>query len=90
MISISKIALLLALGFAAVVYADSCGGNCPSGNCRDCKCGTQAAYVDAAQACSRFNGWSQDCCRCIIQHESNGNSHAQLHDSDGSDDVGLW
>ena len=90
MFSVSKIALLLALGCLAVVLADNCGGNCPSGNCPDCKCGWNANYVDAGQACSRFSGWSQSCCRCIIEHESNGNANAQHGNGDGSQDVGLW
>eukprot|EP00347_Sterkiella_histriomuscorum_P009418 403341290 len=87
--SLSKIVLVIALGLS-LVLANSCGGNCPSGRCNDCKCGSAPAKVDIAAACARNSGWSQTCCKCIIEHESGGNSHAQLHNTNGSDDVGLW
>lgn len=86
--SISKIALVLALGLS-MVLANTCGGNCPSNKCTDCKC-SGVAHVDIASACAQYSGWSQSCCQCIVQHESGGNSHAQLHNTNGSDDVGLW
>ena len=65
MISTSRIAILMILGIS-MVFANNCGGNCPSGNCYDCKCGTNSAYVDIAEACSRYSGWDQRCCQCII------------------------
>ncbi|CDW84019.1 UNKNOWN [Stylonychia lemnae] len=86
--SVSKIAVLLALGLA-LVMADNCGGNCPSGNCKQCIC-PAPTYTDIAAACARWSGWSQSCCECIVKHESGGNTHAQLWDSDGSNDIGLW
>ncbi len=86
--SVSKIVLFLALGLA-LVLANTCGGNCPSGKCNDCKCGTAASHVDIAAACAR-HGWNQACCQCIVKHESGGNAHAQLHNTNGSDDVGVW
>ena len=88
MISAQKITLLLVLGIAAVL-GNGCGGNCPSGNCESCIC-PPPHYEDIAAACSRYTGWDQRCCQCIISHESGGNSHAQLHDSDGTNDIGLW
>ena len=87
--------LLLAVSAQDTLITDAvangnCGGNCPSGNCPDCKCGTAPAYYSKVDACRMWNGWSQGCCECIISHESAENLHAQLHDSDGSDDIGLW
>ena len=87
--SFTKIAVVLALGLA-VVLGNTCGGNCPSGKCNDCKCGTAADRVNVAAECAKYSGWSQSCCQCIASHESGGNAHAQLHNTNGSDDVGLW
>ncbi|CDW74740.1 UNKNOWN [Stylonychia lemnae] len=90
MLGISKKALLLiALGLS-IVIANTCGENCPSGKCTDCKCGTGRSDVNIAAECAKYTGWSQTCCQCIAKHESGGNSHAQLHNTNGSDDVGLW
>ncbi len=89
MVSVSKVLTLIACGVAYVV-ASTCGGNCPSGTCTTCHCGTAPAAVDIASACARYTGWSQACCQCIARAESGGNSHAQLHNTNGSDDVGLW
>ena len=44
--------------FLAVVYANSCGGNCPSGKCTSCICGTAPAHANVAAECKKFNGWS--------------------------------
>ena len=85
----SKILLIVALSFG-LVLAGTCGGNCPSGACSTCQCGTSPAPVDIASQCSRFSGWSQGCCQCIARAESGGNSHAQLENTNGSNDVGLW
>ena len=74
----------------AEANGSTCGGNCPSGTCTTCYCGTSKSIYSAATACSQYSGWSQGCCQCIISHESGGNLNAQLHDSNGSDDVGLW
>lgn len=81
---ILALALLLAL-----VLADSCGGNCPSGRCPTCYCGTSKKMEDIASWCSKYS-WNQACCKCIVSHESGGNAHAVNHNSNGSDDVGLW
>src|SRR5687767_12965826 len=50
----------------------TCGGNCPSGTCSSCKCGTSKNVVNIANECSKYTGWSQSCCQCIISHESGG------------------
>ena len=84
-----QIAVILA-GMLIYAMANTCGGNCPSGKCTTCYCGTSPSYKDIASACSGYSGWSQTCCQCIARHESGGNSHAQLHNTNGSDDVGLW
>ena len=86
---LAKISTLLALGLSVVV-ANSCGGNCPSNSCSTCYCGTGRESVNIASACSQYSGWSQSACQCIASHESGGNAHAQLHNTNGSNDVGLW
>ena len=89
MVSVPKYLLILAIGLG-LALANTCGGNCPSGSCTTCHCGTSTNYVDIATQCSRYTGWSQACCKCIANAESGGNAHAQLHNTNGSDDVGLW
>ena len=84
----SKSLLFVALGLSYVV-ANNCGGNCPSGRCTTCHCGTSQNHVDIASWCAKHN-WSQACCQCVVKHESGGNAHAELHNTNGSDDVGLW
>ena len=84
-----KILAFVAIG-CAVALANSCGGNCPSGDCTNCYCGTSREVVNIADHCAAYSGWSQSCCQCIASHESGGNAHAQLRDSNGSNDVGLW
>lgn len=70
----------------------NCGGNCPGGNCNTCPCGTTRSVVTPSTWCSKFTGWSQACCTCIMTNESGGNSNAvnQNKDTRGSLDVGLW
>ncbi len=80
--------LILAL-IIAFAFADSCGGNCPSGGCPSCPCGTQRATADIGAWCARYS-WGQDCCRCIVSHESGGNANAMLFNTNGSFDVGFW
>lgn len=53
-------------------------------------CGISPAYTDIASACSRFSGWSQDCCQCIAYRESGGNYRACSTNGDGTENVGLW
>ena len=86
----STFLVLLLLGLTLYTNATTCGGNCPSGKCNTCYCGSSSSYVDIASACSQYSGWSQTHCQCIAKHESGGNAHAQLHNTNGSDDVGLW
>lgn len=82
-----KIVVLLLL--IAFVFADSCGGNCPGGNCNKCFCGTTKNVVDIATWCAKYS-WNQNCCKCIVSHESSGNAHAQCHNTNNSDDIGVW
>lgn len=72
-----------------VALGDSCGGNCPSGKCHTCYCGTSKLAEDIATWCAKHN-WNQACCKCIVSHESGGNAHAMNYNSNGSTDVGLW
>src|SRR6185436_17095443 len=37
---------------------NNCGGNCPSGDCSECYCGTSPHYVDAASYCAQYSDWS--------------------------------
>lgn len=83
-----KTAILLAV-MMAIVLSDSCGGNCPSGRCPTCYCGTSKNVVNIGEWCSKY-GWNQACCNCIVSHESGGNAHALNYNTDGSTDVGLW
>ncbi|KAJ3451102.1 lysozyme-like protein [Anaeramoeba flamelloides] len=56
-------------------YCDTCGSS---------------SYVDISSWCSKYSGWSQECCKCIAEHESSGNIHACNKNTDASIDVGLW
>merc|ERR1712038_1335487 len=87
------VALVSLALLVASCYSDSCGGNCPSGGCDECICGTSASYVDISEWCSKHS-WDQSCCECIVQNESGGNANA-LYQNDGgiypdSYDLGLW
>mmetsp|Transcript_16755 Transcript_16755/g.25038 ORF Transcript_16755/g.25038 Transcript_16755/m.25038 type:complete len:141 (-) Transcript_16755:67-489(-) len=85
-----QIIILSILLFIAVVSASTkCGGNCPGG-CGSCPCGTSSDSVSISSWCSKYSGWSQGCCECIVKHESGGNAHAMNENSNGSYDVGLW
>jgi len=83
-----KIIVLVVL--VALVFADSCGGNCPSGKCPSCPCGTTKKPLDIASWCSKNSGWNQACCKCIVSHESGGNGNACNYNSNATFDVGLW
>ena len=83
-----KSIILLSLMFA-VLLADSCGGNCPSGKCPTCYCGTTRNMQDIATWCGKHN-WNQNCCKCIVSHESSGNANAMNYNTNGSTDVGMW
>lgn len=82
-----KVVVLLLI--LALALADSCGGNCPSGKCPKCYCGTSKSMQDIGSWCSK-SSWSQSCCKCIVSHESGGNANAENYNTNGSYDVGLW
>ena len=84
----SKLLLIVFLVFT-LAFADSCGGNCPTGKCKNCLCGSSKKSVDISSWCSKYN-WSQSCCKCIVSHESGGNANALNLNTNGSYDVGLW
>ena len=71
------------------LFADTCGGNCPSNDCSSCPCGTQSSPQDIASWCSQYS-WDQSCCECIVNHESGGNANAANQNNNGSFDVGLF
>jgi hypothetical protein len=73
----------------ALVFADSCGGNCPSGKCPNCYCGNSKSMQDIAAWCAKYS-WNQACCKCVVSHESGGNANALNYNTNGSTDVGLW
>lgn len=73
----------------AASMASTCGGNCPVG-CPNCFCGNNKRMEDIATWCAKHN-WEQNCCKCIVSHESLGNANFMHHNStDGSYGVGLW
>eukprot|EP00830_Metopus_es_P005510 TRINITY_DN152_c0_g1_i7.p1 TRINITY_DN152_c0_g1~~TRINITY_DN152_c0_g1_i7.p1 ORF type:complete len:158 (+),score=20.75 TRINITY_DN152_c0_g1_i7:64-537(+) len=81
--------VLFFLMVLTAIYADSCGGNCPSGRCPRCPCGTVPHKIDIAAICQKHS-WSQKCCQCIVQHESGGNEKATGYNTNGSFDVGVF
>mmetsp|Transcript_792 Transcript_792/g.995 ORF Transcript_792/g.995 Transcript_792/m.995 type:complete len:147 (-) Transcript_792:63-503(-) len=74
----------------SVTPESTCGGNCPSGGCPSCPCGSTSNKVDIASICSQYSGWSQGCCNCIANAESGGNANAVNYNSGGTYDVGLF
>jgi len=80
--------VLVALLFA-IILANSCGGNCPSGTCPTCYCGSTSNVQDIATWCAKHS-WNQNCCKCIVSHESSGNANAMYYNPNGSTDVGIW
>ena len=69
----------------------NCGGNCPSGHCTTCPCGTVADYRSISDWCSRYSGWKQSSCECIMKQESGGNANEVDTDPEQTSyDVGLW
>ena len=86
-----KIAVVLALLTLVFTHADTyCGGNCPGGFCTNCYCGNQKNIVDIALWCSKYT-WDQNCCKCIVSHESGGNSnYLHYNNFNGSYDLGLF
>eukprot|EP00388_Colpodella_angusta_P046491 GDKK01069576.1.p1 GENE.GDKK01069576.1~~GDKK01069576.1.p1 ORF type:complete len:140 (+),score=18.23 GDKK01069576.1:49-468(+) len=81
---------IIAAALALSATANTCGGNCPSNDCPSCPCGTSPNYINVADACAGFSGWSRSCCECIMTHESSGNANAANYNSNGSFDIGAW
>lgn len=81
--------VLLLLFLVILAFTDSCGGNCPAGDCPTCFCGTGKNILDIATWCSKHN-WNINCCKCIVSHGSEGNAHAVTYNPNGSSNVGLW
>eukprot|EP00466_Bigelowiella_natans_P019386 jgi/Bigna1/68269/fgenesh1_pg.5_\ len=93
-ISTSRMLIVFVMVFAVSainvnVTRDSCGGNCPGG-CDSCPCGTSSSSQSISSWCSKYSGWSQSSCECIMKHESGGNANAVNQNVGGSYDVGLW
>lgn len=59
--------LALVLLVALALGQSTCGGNCPSGLCPTCYCGTSTNYVSISTYCSQYS-WNQACCQCIASH----------------------
>jgi hypothetical protein len=81
---------LMAIILFRIVGANTCGGNCPTNDCVDCPCGTKVHKVNAGKYCNIYSKWSQTCCLCIASHESGDNANAVNHNTNDSDDVGLF
>ena len=69
--------------------SSTCGGNCPGG-CASCPCGSSSNSQSVSSWCSKYSGWKQSSCECIMKAESGGNANAVNQNSGGSYDVGLW
>ncbi len=82
--------MVLVAAVLGLAIADSCGGNCPSGKCPSCACGTTKRLENIDAWCGKDSAWSQACCKCIVSHESGGNANALNYNTNNSLDVGLW
>ena len=80
-----KFSTVVLAALAAAVTAECT--NSTNAGCSTCG---SASYVTISTWCSKYSGWSQSCCKCIVQAESGGNLHACNKNSNGSIDVGLW
>lgn len=83
-----KLIIILSV-IISFVLADTCGGNCPSGKCPSCPCGTTKNLGDISGWCAKHN-WNQSCCQCIVSHESGGNANAMFYNTNQTFDVGFW
>jgi hypothetical protein len=81
--------IIMGLLAVSLAFADSCGGNCPSGKCPSCPCGSTKKQEDITAWCSKHN-WNVNCCKCIVSHESGGDSNAVNYNSNNTFDIGLW
>ena len=70
--------LLIFIALALCTLAGTCGGNCPSGGCPSCVCGTTTSPQSISYWCSKYS-WNQACCQCIVSHESGGNADVMLY-----------
>jgi hypothetical protein len=61
------LSFILLLSIVFLAQSDSCGGNCPSGKCPTCFCGTNKSMQDIAAMCDSYN-WDKKCCQCIVSH----------------------
>lgn len=59
--------LILIFAFIFISTSDTCGGNCPSGKCPTCYCGTNKSMQDIAAWCDQYS-WDKKCCQCIVSH----------------------
>jgi len=78
----STVVLAALAATATAGYANSTNGGCST-------CGSPS-HVSISDWCSKYSGWSQGCCKCIVEAESGGDAHACNKNSNGSIDVGLW
>lgn len=85
----NKMKLIILAVLIFVALSDSCGGNCPSGKCPSCPCGTTKSVQDIAAWCGKYS-WNQACCKCIVSHESGGNANSMNYNTNNTFDVGLW
>ena len=81
--------LLCLMSIIFVLFADTCGGNCPSSTCPNCPCGTTKNIQDIGGWCSKYF-WNQACCKCIVSHESGGNANAMHFSENQTFDIGLF
>jgi hypothetical protein len=61
--------IIVLLVILSVAFADSCGGNCPSGKCPSCPCVTSKNMADIAGWCAKYS-WNQACCKCIVLRDN--------------------
>jgi len=67
---ISKIMLVLLLllcTFLSTAFGETCGDNCPAGNCDTCRCGSTKDIVSLDEYCSLSSLWDKNCCKCIAE-----------------------
>eukprot|EP01089_Gocevia_fonbrunei_P001028 TRINITY_DN10983_c0_g1_i1.p1 TRINITY_DN10983_c0_g1~~TRINITY_DN10983_c0_g1_i1.p1 ORF type:complete len:137 (-),score=14.03 TRINITY_DN10983_c0_g1_i1:52-462(-) len=82
--------VLILVACVLAVNSLTCGGNCPSNDCRECPCGVKREIVNIEEICGRFSEWNHECCKCIVSHESSGDAHAANYNSNGSYDIGVF
>lgn len=82
--------VVIIYGLILLAQSNTCGGNCPSNTCDKCWCETNKNMVNISDWCGKHSTWSQQCCKCIVSHESGGNAFAQRQSQNNSVDLGLW